>query len=71
MYSNNILNFQVYDNFKFLYKKVWKLIECTMYKCLNSSIKKLQTTNILLDELIIEAWCTYLIQIIRAALLTF
>ena len=29
MYSNNILNFQEYDNSKCLYKKVWKLIECT------------------------------------------
>ena len=28
MYSNNILNFQEYDNFKCLHKKVWKLIEC-------------------------------------------
>ena len=31
MYSNNILNFQVYDNFEYLYKKFWKLIECTTY----------------------------------------
>ena len=31
-YSNNIVNFQeFYDNFKCLYKKVWKPIECTMY----------------------------------------
>ena len=26
---------RVYDNFKWLYKKVWKLIECTMYICLH------------------------------------
>ena len=32
MYSNNILNFwRVYDNFKCLSKKVWKLIEGTTY----------------------------------------
>ena len=31
MYSNNIVNFQEYDNFKCLYKKVWKLIEGTTY----------------------------------------
>ena len=31
MCSNNILNFQVCDNFKCLYKKVWKLIEGTTY----------------------------------------
>ena len=30
MYSNNIVNFQEF-NFKCLYKKVWKLIECTTY----------------------------------------
>ena len=33
MYSNNIVNSRVYDKFKFLYKKVWKLIECTMCVC--------------------------------------
>ena len=31
MYSNNIVNFQEYDNFKCLYKKVWKLIEGTTF----------------------------------------
>ena len=36
MYSNNILNFLVYDNFKCLYKKFWKLIEGTMYMICNT-----------------------------------
>ena len=38
MYSNNILNF-LHNNFKCLYKKVWKLIEGTTYNlksCLES-----------------------------------
>ena len=34
MYSNNILNFQILDNFKCLYKKVWKLTEGTAYICI-------------------------------------
>ena len=31
MYRNNSEFSRVYDNFKYLYKKVWKLIECTIY----------------------------------------
>ena len=31
MYSNNSEFSRVYNNFKCLYKKVWKLIECTTY----------------------------------------
>ena len=44
MYSNNIVNFQeVYDNFKCLYKKVWKLIECTTYIYIYAQIYKWKT----------------------------
>ena len=34
MYRNNILTLRVYDNFKCLYKNVWKLIEYTSYICI-------------------------------------
>ena len=44
MYSNNILNFQVYDNFKCLYKKVWKLIECKTYIIISCKQLLLQLT---------------------------
>ena len=46
MYNNNILNFQNFDNFKCLYKKVWKPIEYTTYMCHIGVLDlKLQTNN--------------------------
>ena len=33
MYSNNSEFSRVYDNFRCLYKKFWKLIDCTTYMC--------------------------------------
>ena len=46
MYSNNSEFSRVYDNFKCLYKKVWKLIECTTYACARTHThKRVQWVN--------------------------
>ena len=61
MYSNNILNFQGYDNFKCLYKNVWKRIECTTYMYIYKGIYVYTCIRIIIYPYIHVCICTLLV----------